>query len=63
VLLPLLTLPLGRRLMRGVANEKGRDLNARLAGTAKLLMLFGLLFALGIVLDHLRTTHALGTTS
>lgn len=63
VLLPLLTLPLGRRLMRAVATEKGRDLNARLAGTAKLLLLFGLLFALGIVLDHLRTTHALGPTS
>ena len=63
VLLPLLTLPLGRRLMRAVANERGRDLNARLAGTAKLLMLFGLLFALGIVLDHLRTAPALGTTS
>ena len=54
VLLPLLTLPLGRRLMRAVATEQGRELNARLAGTAKLLMLFGLLFALGIVLDHLR---------
>jgi 1,4-dihydroxy-2-naphthoate polyprenyltransferase len=53
VLLPLLTLPLGRRLMRAVATEKGRELNARLAGTAKLLLLFGLLFALGIVLDHL----------
>lgn len=54
VLLPLLTLPLGRRLMRAVASEKGRDLNARLAGTAKLLLLFGLLLTLGIVLDHLR---------
>jgi hypothetical protein len=39
--------------MRAVAREKGRDLNARLAGTAKLLLLFGVLFALGIVLDHL----------
>jgi 1,4-dihydroxy-2-naphthoate octaprenyltransferase len=53
VLLPLLTLPLARRLMRAVATEKGRDLNARLAGTAKLLLLFGLSFALGIVLDSL----------
>jgi 1,4-dihydroxy-2-naphthoate polyprenyltransferase len=63
VLLPLLTLPLGRRLMRSVATERGRDLNGRLAGTAKLLMLFGLLFALGIVLDHLRTASTLGSTS
>lgn len=53
VLLPLLTLPLGRKLMRAVATERGRDLNARLAGTAKLLLLFGLLFTLGIVLDRL----------
>lgn len=53
VLLPLLTLPLARKLMRAVATEKGRDLNARLAGTAKLLLLFGLLFTLGIVLDRL----------
>ncbi|HEX2876547.1 MAG TPA: 1,4-dihydroxy-2-naphthoate polyprenyltransferase [Polyangiaceae bacterium] len=60
VLLPLLTLPLGRRLMRAVATEQGRELNARLAGTAKLLLLFGLLFALGIVLDHLRVV---GTSS
>lgn len=54
VLLPLLTLPLGRKLMGAVAREQGRELNARLAGTAKLLLMFGLLFALGIVLDHLR---------
>jgi 1,4-dihydroxy-2-naphthoate octaprenyltransferase len=53
VLLPLLTLPLARRLMRAVATEKGRELNARLAGTAKLLLLFGLAFTLGLVLDHL----------
>jgi 1,4-dihydroxy-2-naphthoate octaprenyltransferase len=52
VLLPLLTLPLARRLMRAVMSESGRALNARLAGTAKLLLLFGLLFALGIALDH-----------
>ena len=53
VLLPLLTLPLARRLMRAVSTEQGRDLNVRLAGTAKLLLLFGVLFALGIVLDRL----------
>jgi 1,4-dihydroxy-2-naphthoate octaprenyltransferase len=58
VLLPLLTLPLGRRLLRAVATERGRELNARLAGTAKLLLLFGILFALGIVLDRL---HPLAT--
>jgi 1,4-dihydroxy-2-naphthoate octaprenyltransferase len=61
VLLPLLTLPLARRLMRAVATERGRELNARLAGTAKLLLLFGLLFALGIVLDRLQLFSAAGT--
>jgi 1,4-dihydroxy-2-naphthoate octaprenyltransferase len=53
VLLPLLTLPLARQLMLAVRSERGRALNPRLAGTAKLLLLFGLLFALGIVLDEL----------
>lgn len=53
VLLPILTLPLARRLMLAVRSESGRALNPRLAGTAKLLLLFGLLFALGIVLDEL----------
>lgn len=54
VLLPLLTLPLGRRLLRAVATEQGRALNARLAGTAQLLLIYGILFALGIALDRLR---------
>lgn len=62
VLLPLVTLPLARKLMRAVATEKGRELNARLAGTAKLLLLFGLLFALGIAADQLRIFPA-GPTS
>jgi 1,4-dihydroxy-2-naphthoate octaprenyltransferase len=51
VLLPLLTLPLGRKLMRAVATERGPALNARLAGTAKLLLFFGVLLALGLVVD------------
>lgn len=59
VLLPLVTLPLGRKLMRAVATERGRDLNARLAGTAKLLLLFGVLLTLGIALDHAFSTPAL----
>lgn len=53
VLLPLLTLPLARRLMLALRSESGRALNPRLAGTAKLLLLFGLLFSLGIALDEL----------
>jgi 1,4-dihydroxy-2-naphthoate polyprenyltransferase len=58
VLLPLITLPLARKLMRGVATEQGRALNARLAGTAQLLLLFGILFTLGIVLDQLWLSRA-----
>jgi 1,4-dihydroxy-2-naphthoate octaprenyltransferase len=50
VLLPVLTFPLAYRLMRAVSREHGRDLNARLAGTAQLTFLFGLLFAAGIAL-------------
>src|SRR5690606_33368580 len=48
LLLPLLTLPLAIGLMRGVAREQGRALNARLAGTARLAFLHALLFAAGI---------------
>jgi hypothetical protein len=33
-----------------VRNDRGRALNASLAGTARLLFAFGALFALGIVL-------------
>jgi 1,4-dihydroxy-2-naphthoate octaprenyltransferase len=55
VLLPLVTLPMARRLVRAIATEQGRALNARLAGTAKLLLLFGLLLTLGIVLDQMLT--------
>lgn len=52
VLLPLLTLPMALGLLRAVARESGRALNARLAGTAKLLLLWGLLLSIGIALDH-----------
>ena len=60
VLLPLLTLPLARKLMLAIRNETGRALNPRLAGTAKLLLLFGLSFALGIVLDELLARSGAG---
>lgn len=50
VLLPWVTAPLALRLVRGVVREHGRALNPLLVGTAKLLFLFGLLFALGIAL-------------
>ena len=48
--LPWLTLPLAVTLARQVVRETGRALNARLAGTARLQLLFALLFAGSIVL-------------
>jgi 1,4-dihydroxy-2-naphthoate octaprenyltransferase len=48
VLLPLVTLPVGVALTRQVARREGRPLNATLASTAKLLLVFGLLFAGGL---------------
>jgi 1,4-dihydroxy-2-naphthoate octaprenyltransferase len=47
-LLPLVTLPLGLRLLRTLATTEGRPLNACLAGTAKLLLFHGALFAAGL---------------
>jgi 1,4-dihydroxy-2-naphthoate octaprenyltransferase len=50
VCLPLLTIPWGLRLWRSVSRDRGTRLNQTLAGTAKLLSVFGVLFALGIAL-------------
>jgi 1,4-dihydroxy-2-naphthoate octaprenyltransferase len=50
VLLPLLTLPLAVVLLRRVMAGQGRALNPLLGQTARLLLLFALLFALGIAL-------------
>ena len=48
VLLPLLTAPLAVRLLRDLVRLEGPPLNAVLARTGLLLMLFGLLFAVGL---------------
>jgi len=50
VLLPILTAPLAILLARQLATREGSSLNATLASTAKLLLAFGLLFALGLAL-------------
>jgi 1,4-dihydroxy-2-naphthoate octaprenyltransferase len=51
VLLPWLTLPLAVRLVRMVfQTAEGTALNKTLAGTANLDLLFGILFAVGLVL-------------
>lgn len=49
-MLPLLTLPLAIQLVRIVLSEQGRPLNRALAGTGRLHMLFGVLFAAGLLL-------------
>jgi len=50
VLLPLATFPWGVALARSVARDRGGTLNETLAGTAKLLSVYGILFAIGIAL-------------
>jgi 1,4-dihydroxy-2-naphthoate polyprenyltransferase len=47
-LLPLVTLPVAVNLFRRVRDGRGRALNPALGGTARLLFLFGALFALGV---------------
>ncbi|MCB1036005.1 MAG: 1,4-dihydroxy-2-naphthoate polyprenyltransferase [Acidobacteria bacterium] len=49
ILLPLLTLPLGARLLTRVFRDEGRALNPSLGATAQLLLLFSLLLAAGLV--------------
>jgi 1,4-dihydroxy-2-naphthoate octaprenyltransferase len=49
-LLPLLSLPLAGSLLRAVRREEGRALNPLLGKTARLLLIFAILFALGIAL-------------
>ena len=49
VLLPIVTLPLAAKLARTLATTEGAPLNACLASTAKLLLLYGVLFSAGLV--------------
>jgi 1,4-dihydroxy-2-naphthoate octaprenyltransferase len=52
-LLPLLSVPLALKTERAVSRTEGRELTPLLAATAKLLMIFGLLFSLGLALRPL----------
>lgn len=47
---PWLTLPLAMQLVRVVVSKQGRSLNAALAGTGRLHLAFGVLWAVGIAL-------------
>jgi len=49
VYLPFLTVPWALDLARSVARDRGVSLNRTLAGTAKLLSVFGILLAIGLV--------------
>jgi len=49
-LLPLLSIPLAIPLCRSVLRDHGAVLNKTLAGTARLVLVHGLLFSLGMVL-------------
>lgn len=49
--LPLVSAPLALGLVRRVRREEGAPLNATLAATAKLLLVFGTLFAAGLALS------------
>lgn len=51
VLLTWATLPVAVELYRSVANEDGERLNAILARTAQLLLLYGVIFAFGLALS------------
>jgi 1,4-dihydroxy-2-naphthoate octaprenyltransferase len=51
-LLPLMSLPLGLRLIRAVSSQRGAALNRVLEGTARLLLVFGALLAVGIALTE-----------
>jgi 1,4-dihydroxy-2-naphthoate octaprenyltransferase len=59
VLLPLVTLPMANRLLVRVRGfEAPRELNPVLKGTARLALVFSLLFGLGLALAGLVTTDA-----
>jgi 1,4-dihydroxy-2-naphthoate octaprenyltransferase len=50
IALPLASAPLAVALTRRLLREEGAPLNATLAGTAKLLLLHGVLFSIGLAL-------------
>lgn len=54
VLGTLLSAPQSIRLARAVARQRGRDLNATLVATAKLLFAYALVFATGLALTDVR---------
>lgn len=54
VFLIVLTAPLAQKLGDTVSHREGRELNAALAGTSRLHLVFGALFSLGLLLSRFR---------
>jgi 1,4-dihydroxy-2-naphthoate octaprenyltransferase len=57
ILLPWASLPIAVRLVRAVSSTTGKALNEYLVGTAKLLLVYGVLFTAGLLIPLL-FTHA-----
>lgn len=51
LLIPILTVPLAKNLIKDIYYKTGRDLNRTLANTGKFMMLFGILMSLGLIFD------------
>jgi 1,4-dihydroxy-2-naphthoate octaprenyltransferase len=51
VLLSWLSIPLAIRLSKAVFTQKGRELNLVLAGSGRLALIYGILFALGVIIN------------
>ena len=49
--LPLLTIPMAVKMVRGVASLEGRPLNKMLGGSAQLTLFYGLLFTAALALS------------
>ncbi len=49
ILLPLVSMPLALPLLATISEKKGRVLNETLAGTARLSLIYSILFSLGII--------------
>ncbi|HHY60390.1 MAG TPA: 1,4-dihydroxy-2-naphthoate polyprenyltransferase [Clostridia bacterium] len=58
LLLPLLTVPLAARLIKDMYTREGAALNETLAGTGKLVLLYGLCYGVGYVLGSMRVELA-----
>lgn len=52
MLLPMITIPLAIKLIKEMKTKSGSELNNTLAGTGKLLMIYGILSSIGFVISN-----------